>query len=314
MKELLVSDLLSQIQALKGENASLKSIIAQQAEKIEQLLRLLEEKGLKKTSRNSSNPPSKDIAAPKRNQSLREKSDRKPGGQTGHEGSNLAMSPCPDQIEDLKPAFCTKCGSSLSSKSVVLQSSRQVIDIPIIRTLVKEYRQYSCSCACGHHQESTYPIGVNSSIQYGENITALTGCLSAYQYIPYGRMGEFYQDFLNLGLSQGTLSNMLDRLANKAVPFHEKIREQLLKSTVTGSDETSCIVDGERNWVWVWQNSDYTYLKVSDNRSKKTIEDAFPEGLKTNYFSLGPISSPFEYTGCCSSIMPGTLAKGIKLP
>ena len=44
-----------------------------------------------KNSSNSSVPPSKDENRPKRTQSQRKKSHRKPGGQKGHKGSKLNM-------------------------------------------------------------------------------------------------------------------------------------------------------------------------------------------------------------------------------
>ena len=43
----------------------------------------------KKNSNNSHIPPSKDENRPKKNQSLRKKSGKKPGGQPGHEGKTL---------------------------------------------------------------------------------------------------------------------------------------------------------------------------------------------------------------------------------
>ena len=43
----------------------------------------------KKNSNNSHTPPSKDENRPMKNQSLREKSDKKAGGQHGHEGKTL---------------------------------------------------------------------------------------------------------------------------------------------------------------------------------------------------------------------------------
>jgi len=43
----------------------------------------------RKNSNNSHLPPSKDEIRPLKNQSLLEKSDKKPGGQQGHEGKTL---------------------------------------------------------------------------------------------------------------------------------------------------------------------------------------------------------------------------------
>ena len=52
----------------------------------------------RKDSNNSSVPPSKDENRPLRTNSLREKSDRKVGGQPGHEGKTLEMTENPDEI------------------------------------------------------------------------------------------------------------------------------------------------------------------------------------------------------------------------
>ncbi len=49
-----------------------------------------------KNSRNSFVPPSKDENRPLKTKSLREKSGKRPGGQTGHKGSTLEMTENPD--------------------------------------------------------------------------------------------------------------------------------------------------------------------------------------------------------------------------
>ena len=78
-----VDNLVAEVQILKEEAKELKK----------------EVKRLKtpKNSGNSSLPPSHDLFRFK-NQSLREKSDKKSGGQPGHKGETLLMSPSPDKI------------------------------------------------------------------------------------------------------------------------------------------------------------------------------------------------------------------------
>jgi len=86
----------------------------------------------RKDSHNSSIPPSKDENRPKRTNSLREPSGKKPGGQVGHQGKTLEMSADPDQIIDHRSSFCPNCGSDVSLVPSEVAEIRQVIDVPVI--------------------------------------------------------------------------------------------------------------------------------------------------------------------------------------
>ena len=72
-----------------------------------------------KNSRNSSIPPSKDENRPKKNQSLRNKTEKKPGGQPGRKGRTLEMTATPDNVVDLYPDFCNDCGISLENTQAI---------------------------------------------------------------------------------------------------------------------------------------------------------------------------------------------------
>ncbi|WP_157466069.1 DUF6444 domain-containing protein [Belliella baltica] len=102
-----------------------------------------------KNSRNSSVPPSKDENRPKKNQSLRQDTGRKTGGQPGHKGHTLEMTSSPDIIENHIPLFCTCCGGDLSAVPAELSSKRQVLDLPVIKVVCTEHRIFSKNCSCG---------------------------------------------------------------------------------------------------------------------------------------------------------------------
>jgi len=71
---------------------SLESQIKELTEKL-----ILLESRLNQNSRNSSKPPSTDFVKEKPNpKSLRKKSGKKPGGQSGHPGTTLEMADNPD--------------------------------------------------------------------------------------------------------------------------------------------------------------------------------------------------------------------------
>lgn len=233
----------------------------------------------KKNSNNSSIPPSKDENRPKKNQSLREKTGRLAGGQKGHEGTTLECSTEVDEVVKHSPGFCNCCGNDLSATEEVLISSRQLIDIPPIKLKRIEHQVFQKQCSCGHIMESNFPAYVANPVQYGPNVEALVGYLHTRQYVPYARMQEFLNDVMGLPVSVGGIHNILQRLARKAKPFYDKIKDRIELATCIGSDETGLNVNGKKHWAWTWQNDQLTYILCSDNRGFKTIEDAFENGL-----------------------------------
>ena len=266
------------IQALTEENRLLKAQVADLEDKLNLVLSQLSAFSVKENSSNSSLAPSSDVV--RKTGSLRKKSTRKSGGQPGHKGSNLKMVQTPDVVEVLEPSFCHRCGKGFEQASLQHQAKRQVIDVPLPAPVVTEYRQCAAQCSCGHRQLADFPLGVNASVQYGKNIEALVGYLSVNQYLPYKRMTEVLKDVFSVAMSQGTVDNLLNRLSSKASPVYEKVRQQVSRSTeAVGADETSCSVNGNNHWAWVWQTASFCYLTVSNNRGYATVKAHFPEGF-----------------------------------
>jgi transposase len=233
----------------------------------------------KKNSNNSHTPPSQDENRPKKNQSLREKNDRKAGGQHGHEGKTLECSAIIDVLVEHKPNYCNCCGQDLTEVPQALIETRQVIDIPVIKSVCTEHRTYRKTCSCGHNMDSHFPSHITAKVQYGSGVEALAGYLHARQYLPYMRMKEFFTDVMGLPVSVGGIHNILKRLTQKALPHYEQIKERLYQSVFIGTDETGVKVNGQKDWMWTWQNDDLTFIVHSDNRGFKTIEDTFTGGL-----------------------------------
>ena len=258
----------------------LKRIILMQAQentllktKIDVLERELARYTTRKDSNNSSLPPSKDENRPPRTSSLREKSGRKAGGQPGHEGKTLEMTETPDEIIEHRACFCPECGKDLSDLTFEFYGKRQVIDIPTIKQVVTEHRVYRCKCTCGKMVESDFPVGVDSSVRYGENIETLIGYLSVRQYLPFKRLREMMNDIFSVQISEGGLHWLLNRLASKGVDAYEMIRQNVLHSSVIGTDETGIKINGKKHWFWTWQNKRATFITTSTNRGAATIDE-----------------------------------------
>ena len=260
------------IKELEAEVAFLGNLVKDLLVKIEKLQN-------RKNSNNSSIPPSKDENRPRKTNSLRTPSGKKPGGQEGHIGTTLQMINEPDIVIEHKPTVCKGCGCAFSDQQVSLTGKRQVIDIPPIKAQYTEHRVYSALCTCGRLTKGKFPKGVKSPISYGVNVEALIAYLYSRQYIPSERMQEILRDVYGLAISEGTIFNILGRFAKKSKLVYEAIREKIENSKVVGSDETGICVNGKMNWGWTWQNKEATYIAISPNRGPQTIANNFKSGI-----------------------------------
>ena len=235
-----------------------------------------------KNSNNSSIPPSKDENRPKRNQSLREKTGRKPGGQAGRKGSTLKMVETPDIIQEHIPGYCNCCGKDLGNISFEFAGKRQVIDIPEIKLHVTEHQVFKRVCPCGHVTTSPFPAVANAPVSYGNNIESLIGYFHTRQYIPFKRMQEFFNDVFHVSISEGGIHYLLNKLAKKAVPAYELIKQKLKSNTffAVGTDETGIKVAGNKHWAWTWQNNEATFITITDNRAERSITENFKNGFE----------------------------------
>ena len=265
---------------------NLQILVQQLLQKITQLearVKLLEEENAllknKKNSNNSHIPPSQDPNRPKKNQSLREPTDRKVGGQLGHEGSTLECSKVINSIVKHSPSKCNNCGNSLENYEEQFVNKRQLIDIPVIALQCIEHQVYKKQCSCGCTTISDFPKHVASPVQYGPNVESVVGYMYARQYIPYARAKEFFQDVMGLSISTGGINNILQRIAKKALPMYAAIKERIEQATCVGSDETGVNINGKNHWAWTWQNDKLTYIVCAASRGFKTIKETFENGL-----------------------------------
>lgn len=236
------------------------------------------------TSKNSSLPSSKNPIGVKHTNSLREKSNRKTGGQPGHAGTTHA--PIEDidvsDVKEVYPLFCPFCGAPIDKSKLTEKEIRFLIDFPTsLLPVVTKYIQLVGKCEnCGKEVKGEFPATVTAPICYGPRVEALVAYLSTFQDIPFKRMTEMLDTLFGIPLSQGTISNMLQRMRKKSKIPMEVIRQMFMQSTVGGADESGLTIDGDGNWIWVFQTEVVTYLVVDPSRGERVLNMVFPEGLQ----------------------------------
>ena len=99
-------------------------------------------------SSNSSKPPSSDglKKKPRIPGSLRGRSGKTSGGQTGHEGGTLRQVADPDRAVRHEACACGHCGSSLDPKSATGIEKRQVFDLAERPLMVTEHQASIYRC------------------------------------------------------------------------------------------------------------------------------------------------------------------------
>jgi len=260
----------TEISALKTENIELRE-------------RLYRFEHPPKDSHNSSIPPSKEsikAQAIRRTRSLRTPSGRPSGGQKGHKGTTLLMNPTPDETLLHTPDYCTCCGKSLSDISGKEAEVRQSIDIPLpVYQIITNHVSVEKKCTCGHLNRGSFPLYVKPGVSYGINIHALVAYLSTIQFIPFKRLTDILKDFYGLLISQGSVSNILNRMRRQSQTGYDAIRRLIANSPVVGADETGENVNGKLQWMWTFQNKVATFIFQHTSRGKAAIDKYFPNGL-----------------------------------
>src|SRR2546423_9605203 len=118
-----------ELNQLREENTALRAQVAWLTERLSVL-----EAQQAKDSHNSHLPPSSDRFH-RQPKSLRTKSGKKAGGQPGHEGRTLMLSPTPDTIVVHALEQCEHCQHDLREVESLRVERRQVMDLPLKRVL-----------------------------------------------------------------------------------------------------------------------------------------------------------------------------------
>ena len=268
-----------EIEELRKENQQFKEIIQTLIVRISSLEERLSRYENPKNSRNSSIPPSHDYSRIPKTRSLREPSGKKPGGQPGHEGTTLEMVEKPDEVIEHIPQFCTCCGRDISLVHAELVERRQEVILPVIQPIYVEHQAFQKICTCGNTVVADFPDGITPGISYGENVENLAAYMSARQFVPFHRMAEMFRYVFNTPISEGSLVKVINRVAQKAIPAYELIRNRVKMADVNGGDETGMKINGKKGWFWTMQGNLFTFIIASLNRGAQTLYQHFPNGF-----------------------------------
>lgn len=223
-------------------------------------------------SKNSSKPPSSDGYSKPAPKSRRRRSGKKPGGQPGAPGKNLAPVCDPDEVVNHTPENCEGCGDDLSDMPVTGDVRRQVFDLPPVDVAIVEHRAQRKACHCGHETTAPFPPEATGPTCYGPNLRVLVCYLVVRQHIPIKRVAELLADGYGIPVSTGTIVAMVHEGAKRLDAFLASLRDQITRAEVAHADETGLRVEASLYWVHSVSTDSLTLYHLDKKRGTQAMD------------------------------------------
>lgn len=268
-KDEMIEQLLQQVDSLTATISAQTALIAQLNQTIQEL-----KEQLNKNSQNSSKPPSSDGFKKPAPKSLRKSSGRKAGGQTGHQGTHLAITTEPDEVIRHMPSACEGCPHyKMCRRTACIAERRHVVDA-VVTVKVTEHQQLELPVCMlhGDNRKGAFPEDIKATVQYGENLQALAVALNTVGAVSVKRTHEILSGVFNIPIATGTISNMVKRCANAVSETVNIIKQKVITSGLTHFDETGTRVDKKLWWVHDASNCEFTCLDISPKRGRLGME------------------------------------------
>jgi len=222
------------------------------------------------TSQNSSQPPSRDF----KSSTKKRKRSKKKGAKPGHQKQERQLVKNPNKVIEVYADHCENCQHNLLDQVAVQVTRRQITELPEIKPVVIETRQYEVICpSCGKLQRGTLPEGLESGRYFGPRLEAVVTDLHHEHHVGFKRLLKICEELFGLTLSAGGAVSIVERAGKAAQAEAEAIGERVRQSKVIGSDETSARVHGKNWWQWVFVGEHCEYHLIEPSRGYDVVEE-----------------------------------------
>ena len=215
-------------------------------------------------------------------------SPRPRGQQPGKPGPRRRITPiCPPWSRSIElPAeqqCCSRCGQPFASFPGTEDTTVLEIDVRAHRRIYRR-RRYRPTCSCGHHAgivTAPPPARVIPKSILGVSVWVTVLLDKFLFYRPTYRLLEDLGT-QGLDLSQGTLTDGLQRLLPLFEPLYDHLVEHSQQQTLWHADETRWLVFatfegkvGHRWYLWVFHAAEVVVFVLSPGRSHEVPEEHF---------------------------------------
>lgn len=193
---------------------------------------------------------------------------KKLGRKPGHPGAYRQRPPDLDETIVVTLERCPRCGGSVEPGQMLTQ---YIEELPPIRPRVTRLVTWSAECSNCGKVHSTHPLQTSrgqgaAGVQLGPRAQALSVLLNKHHGLPLGRVCRVLKQGFGLSLTSGGLSQLVQRVAQKARTQYEELIDEVRRSDVVYADETSWYVGGPGHWLWVFTTPCSTVYRIASSR------------------------------------------------
>jgi len=212
------------------------------------------ERRLKRSSRNSSLPPSQDPpSAPPR--SRQPGSGRKRGGQPGHEGRHRPLLPLErvDRVVEHWPGRCHACAHLFEEDERIDAAAvqrHQVSELPPVAVTVTEHRLHRLRCpACAAETRAELPAGVPRSA-FDARLQAAVATIAVRNRVSRRDTTELARELFGVELATGSVDAIIQRAGEALAAPHTRLEQEIKSASVVNIDETGWKTAGGNRTLW----------------------------------------------------------------
>ena len=297
-----------EIKYLKKDNAEFYKLLNKLAIKNEELsfeIKTLKDKNNKDSS-NTSLPPSKDLY---KKLNKKKKSDKKRGGQKGHQGIHR---PFVDDALVTKFVKCVpekscECGGEIKVRPRKAPARHQVFELPEVKPIITEYQRYRgiCNC-CKKKALAPLPKGVPTNI-LGPRAMAFVAQAGALYHLTKSQIQLMLKDSLGIELAISTISNVEKKVSGYFENIYNELEQKLRRAKHLHIDETGHRNQGKKGFAWCFVNENLFYLKLAMSRGAKILTGVIGENFKgkatTDRYSAYNIIIPENRQVCWAHLL-----------
>lgn len=296
-----IKELEEELKTLREEHSELELTNGQLKDNLEKIT-----SQLNADSNNSGLPTSKTpIGKEKRKPvpNLRQKSDRRKGGQPGHRKNQLAQSTDElitgyrdhlpeefnEQMQDreLIPEIlnCPNCGARITDDMLTVREKEEIdFEIKINRI---RHRFYEVVCShCNMRFKIKIPNQIKEPAQYGPHIKSLICVLLKGGIVSVNRVSLIINSLLKLNISEGYICKLSRQLGEMCEDFSKKVTSLFQFFAIIGWDDTVVRANGKNICFRTYVTN---FISLYTAHDQKNLQGLIDDGILTSLTVLNRV-------------------------